>query len=135
MKKLKCLAEGSGIAFRTKFLVSLFWVAAQVIGASTAQAQQLPSFNVFGFADASCGAWMKSQGVQEHRQVFLFWFRGFVSGVNYKDATHQVPLQSMPNQETLTLYIDKHCRENPLEPVYGAALTLVRELREPRNSR
>ncbi len=135
MKKLKCLVQSSGIAFRTKFLVSLLWLAAQVIGPSTAQAQQAPSFIVFGFADASCGAWMKSQGVQQHRQVFLFWFRGFVSGANYKDATHQVPLQSMPNQETLTLYIDKHCRENPLEPVYEAALALVRELREPRNSR
>jgi hypothetical protein len=133
MKKLKCLVQGSGIALRTKFLVSLLWVAAHVIGASTAQAQH--SFHAIGFADPSCGAWMKSQEVQVHRQAFLFWFRGFVTGANYSNATHQVFSHSMPNQETLTLYIDKHCRENPLKPIYAAAITLVSELRQPIDSR
>lgn len=134
MGKLKCLVQGSGNAFRTKLLASLLWVAAQVIGANSAHAQQHP-FTVFGFEDSSCGAWVKSQGQLEHRQVFLFWFRGFVSGANFMSATLQVPLQSMPNQETLTLYIDKHCRERPLEPIYAAAVALVRELREPINRR
>ena len=36
----------------------------------------------------------------------------------------------MPNDATLSLYIDKFCRENPLKPFVSAAFDLVRELRE-----
>ena len=80
---------------------------------------------VLSFEDTSCGAWVRSQRSSEARQVYLYWFRGFVSGYNYGSQSHQVPLDAMPDQETLALYIDKHCRENPLRPFFGAAFTLV----------
>lgn len=57
--------------------------------------------------------------------------RGFVSGYNAGSNDRTVPLDAMPNQETLALYIDKHCRENPLSPFFGAAFTLVEEISQP----
>jgi len=34
----------------------------------------------------------------------------------------------MPNDETLDLYVDKYCLENPLNPFFVAAFKLVEEL-------
>jgi hypothetical protein len=53
-----------------------------------------------------------------------------VSGYNFGNPNNQVSLQAMPNQETLSLYVDKYCRENPLKPFVSAAFKLVEEVRE-----
>lgn len=82
---------------------------------------------VFSFADTSCGAWVRSQQDEIGRGQYLFWFRGFASGYNYGSETKQIPLGAMPDQQTLSLYIDKYCRENPLHPFVGAAFELVKE--------
>jgi hypothetical protein len=84
---------------------------------------------VLSFADTSCGAWTRSQRDRSMRQIYLYWFRGFVSGYNYGSETKQVPLNAMPDQDTLSLYVDKYCREQPLRPFIGAAFQLVEELR------
>ena len=83
---------------------------------------------IFSFADTSCGAWTKSQQDGSMRQIYLYWFRGFVSGYNLGSETKQVPMNAMPDQDTLSLYVDKYCREHPLLPFIGAAFQLVKEL-------
>lgn len=86
---------------------------------------------VFSIRDTSCGSWIESSREAELRELYLFWMRGFVSGYNAGSNDRTVPLEAMPNQETLALYIDKHCRENPLSPFFGAAFTLVKEISQP----
>lgn len=85
--------------------------------------------HVLSFEDTSCGAWARSQSDKYRRQVYLYWFRGFVSGYNFENRIYQVTLNSMPDQDTLSLYVDKFCRENPLSQFVAAAFPLVRELR------
>jgi hypothetical protein len=85
----------------------------------------LPSFN-----DTSCGAWAKSAGNNLERAQYTYWFRGFVSGYNFGRPDNQVGLGRMPDSDTLALYIDKYCRENPLRPFVSAAFYLVEELRD-----
>jgi hypothetical protein len=104
-------------------------------GFAHAQSQSDANIVVFSFEDTSCGAWVRSQHQPQLRQIYLYWFRGFVSGSNFGSDTHQVPLEAMPDFATLSLYIDKHCRENPLQPFVSAALSLVRELRVPAKKR
>jgi peptidoglycan hydrolase CwlO-like protein len=58
---------------------------------------------ILSFADISCGAWARSQRDEPMRQVYLYWFRGFVSGYNYGSETKQVPLNAMPDPDTLSL--------------------------------
>jgi hypothetical protein len=70
---------------------------------------------MFSFKD-SCGEWVASQDDPSTRNVYLFWFRGFVSGFNYGSNMREVPLDAFPDNDTLALYIDKYCRENPLKP-------------------
>jgi hypothetical protein len=85
---------------------------------------------IFSYEDTSCGAWAKSSGDTMGRAQYDSWFRGFVSGYNYGNPDNQVPLNAMPNEETLHLFIDKYCRENPLKPFVSSAFELVKELRE-----
>lgn len=81
------------------------------------------------FDDNSCGAWMQSEKYPATRNIYIHWFRGFVSGYNFGSETQQVPHSEMPSKATLSLYIDKHCRENPLLPFISAAVALVKEQR------
>ena len=88
---------------------------------------QAANIAVFGFEDSSCGAWSTSSTTG--RQEYYWWFRGFVSGSNFGNPGAQVNLNRMPDEKTLYLFIDKYCREKPLNPFTGAAFNLVKELR------
>jgi hypothetical protein len=88
-----------------------------------------PPIAVISFDDTSCGAWTRSAVNESARAQYLYWFRGFVSGYNFGRPDNQVGLGRMPDLDTLALYIDKYCREKPLNPFNSAAFDLVRELR------
>jgi hypothetical protein len=107
-----------GISILVAFLVS-------VMNGPTA-AEERP-FALFSFADTSCGTWNAS-ATRPERQMYLYWFRGFVSGYNFANKG-PIPLEAMPNNETLVLYVDKYCREHPLQPFVHAAFDLVTDLR------
>ena len=89
-----------------------------------------PPVSVFSYDDTSCGTWVKSADVTWARAQYYSWFRGFVSGYNLGNPGNQVQLERMPNEQTLYLFIDKYCRDNPLNPFVSAAFKLVEELRE-----
>jgi hypothetical protein len=96
------------------------------------RANDPPQISVISFEDTSCGTWVRSASQRELRQVYLYWFRGFLSGYNYGAPTKQVPLAASPDDATLTLFVDKFCREHPLNPFVSAAFDLVKELRPKR---
>lgn len=85
---------------------------------------------VSGFADMSCGAWSASTASPMGRAQYLAWFRGFISDVNYSRPQHQISLERLPSNETLSLYVDKYCRDNPLNQFPGAAFALVKDIRK-----
>jgi hypothetical protein len=89
----------------------------------------LPSFN-----DTSCGTWAKANNTKNPvaQAQYYSWFRGFVSGYNFSNPNNQVLAEAMPNQETIKLFVDKFCRENPLLPFIDAAFQLVEDLKEKR---
>lgn len=95
---------------------------------ASAQSSQQVAF--FDYDDFSCGAWVKSAGNATKRDVYRVWFRGFVSGYNFGNSDNQVSVQAMPDDDSLDLYIEKYCREKPLQRIVGAAFKLVVELRE-----
>jgi len=92
--------------------------------------EKRPPVSIFSYDDTSCGAWVKSTDVEWGRAQYLSWFRGFVSGYNYGNPGNQVQLERMPNAETLYLFVDKYCRENPLNPFVSAAFQLVEQLKD-----
>lgn len=86
------------------------------------------AINVIGFQDMSCGAWSRSGNNPFARDQYLSWFRGFATGFNTTQASRQVPFSAFPSSDTLSLYIDKYCRENPLNLFTAAAGHLMLEL-------
>lgn len=86
---------------------------------------------IFSYEDTSCGAWVRSAGNEIVRDQYDSWFRGFISGYNFGNSNNQVPLGAVPkNNQALYLYVDKYCRENPLQSFISAAFRLVEDLRE-----
>jgi hypothetical protein len=94
-----------------------------------ALANENKPFNMLHFEDASCGAWVKSASSPSIENTYEFWFRGFASGYNFGSDKYEVRQGAMPQDETLALYIDKYCREYPLQPFTGAAVQLIKELK------
>lgn len=80
---------------------------------------------IIGFQDPSCGKWAASSNDPMLRQVYVFWIRGFLTGHNYANQLQQT--RSVSN-ETIALFVDKFCRENPLKSIDEAAFRLSDEL-------
>ena len=112
----------------SRLCLALVTVLAVLLPQSAGGDENAP-FAMLSFENTSCGGWAQSESQPATRQVYLYWFRGFVSGYNFGSSAYEVSLSSMPDNATLALYIDKYCRDNPLLPFTGAALSLVREQR------
>ena len=84
---------------------------------------------VFSFADPSCGAWSSSQNNVAQRDIYLFWIRGYVSGYNHGSEQYVIPLEIMPSNDTMILFVDKFCREHPLMDFTSSALFLLKEIK------
>jgi hypothetical protein len=86
--------------------------------------------HIYSFKDTSCGAWFKSEEIPEYKFQYDYWFRGFVSGYNYNNKDYEIA--NMPDLDTFSLYVNKYCRENPLNPVFSAAIQFIKETKTKR---
>ena len=84
---------------------------------------------IFHFDDSSCGAWASVANDRVNRQTYLFWMRGYISGYNFSNPGNQV--RELPTNDTLSLYVDKYCRDNPLYLFTLAAQQLIVDLTKP----
>jgi hypothetical protein len=102
----------SGVQFMRRFALGL--VVAAVMGVGLAHAQ----VSVRGAQ--SCGVWAKDRGVHEKA-----WLVGYLSGVamvtnrNFVEGT---------DSNSMYLWMDKYCRENPLKDMADGAYALYQEL-------
>ena len=95
-------------------------------------AQPAPPINiVFSAENASCAAWMKSAGNKLVRGQYEFWARGFVSGYNYANPSHQVQVGVFPSGDDLYRHFDQYCRDNPQQSFVAGVIQLVAHLSEP----
>lgn len=93
-------------------------------------AQDVPDIATFAFDDVSCAAWTRSADDRLLRLQYGTWFRGFVSGYNFGNPGNQVLLGKLPAPAGVAAYVDAYCRDNPNVSFVGAAIPLVRSLRE-----
>lgn len=86
---------------------------------------------ISGAGSASCGKYLedRASGSQLVKALYWSWLQGFLSGANIHAAVYDEELMvAIPDSETLLIYVDKHCRDNPLHQVHQAAFALYREL-------
>ena len=101
------------------------FVASTVIAAEPASAQ---IFHVYGTGAMSCGEYLQARQTSNDAEsrVVVEWVRGYMSGFN-TEARVQTK-GDMPDDPSTLAYLDKYCREHPLDSFVKATWALLREL-------
>lgn len=100
----------------SKFFACLL-LAGTLIQASHISAAPL---RVLGLDDMSCAAWKKEIDPQL-REPYIQWVRGFLSGHNYANQSHQVAEVS---SATVAMFVDRYCAEHASATVTDAAMRM-----------
>ena len=88
---------------------------------------------VQGVGNLSCGKYMELRATNNTSQdgVMVSWVWGYMAGFNMESKYPTTA--TLPDQPSTLAYIDKHCRENPLDAVMMATMALVKALGGRRN--
>lgn len=81
---------------------------------------------VRGAGLTGCGAFLEDRKLDRYKQFYTQWVHGYLSGYNI--FSNRVALQKIPDEATIDAYLQKHCRDNPLDDVMGATVFLIRDL-------
>ena len=105
---------------RMLVMVSVLGLAAS----ANVRAQSEPLNATLGAGNESCGKFLDYERRSDQVSVFMIvsWVQGFISAENISIATGtNQPFLHLPDGETVRAYLDKFCRENPLDsPALGA---------------
>ncbi|AUO22502.1 hypothetical protein [Pseudomonas sp. NC02] len=91
----------------------------------TSQAET--KFAISGIGASSCGKFMKPpKGQKEFSDALtVTWLQGYLSGTNtQRYIESQKAMKVQPDSESMTAFVEKFCRDNPLKTVYDAAILL-----------
>lgn len=88
-------------------------VAVALVVAQSARAAD-EHYPIAGAGATTCGEWIETRALNDTdlNRLFAAWVQGFLSGMN-------------------TQRFDKFCRENPLQGVYDASISLYRDTQNP----
>lgn len=92
---------------------------------SISQAQG--SFAISGAGVTPCGKYLKpAPGAKEISDALIItWIQGYLSGSNtQRYAALKQEMRILPESESITAFVEKYCRENPLKTVYDATIRL-----------
>lgn len=84
--------------------------------------------NVLQFKETSCSDWEKNKNNKVYGEIYYFWFRGFATGYNFSTPSSQITADDFPTRESLILYVDKYCQNNPFSQFTTAAFSLANEI-------
>lgn len=89
-----------------------------------------------GFGRSSCGEYLEFRAKQSPIQdaIIVSWVWGYMSGFNM-ESKYPTTANYLPDQASTLAYIDKHCRESPLDDVLIATGALIKALGGRRNPR
>lgn len=83
---------------------------------------------VSGMGRASCGEYLEDRGKRSQTQdgIYATWAWGYISGFNM-EALYPTTTQ-LPDMPSTLAFLDKHCRENPLDNLINASNALITAL-------
>lgn len=116
-------------AYRSVLAVA--FITAPLLPAN-AQAQGV---SVQGVGNTSCGEYQQLRAGQSPAQdgVIVSWVWGYLSGFNMEAV--RPTTAPLPDAPSTLAYIDKYCREAPLESVMRASMAMTAELGGKRRAR
>lgn len=106
--------------------------ATAILASHISVAQEI---SVRGIGNFSCGKYMelRKEPSQAQDSIFVSWIWGFLAGMGME--ADRAGAESAPETEAALAYMDKYCRERPLEPVIKGAIQLFEDLGGKRRPR
>lgn len=83
------------------------------------------NFAMEGAGAFSCG---KFASDPNFRDPTILWTEGFLSGLNTARVWLKRPMLQLPDPDSIGLYLDKFCRDHPLDDIYSGSMNLFIEL-------
>src|SRR6266705_1916680 len=80
---------------------------------------------LMGAGMSSCGKWTESKSIPQLHYQVKQWVLGFISGSNWARDEIQV---TPPDEQAVVAFVDKYCKNNPLQRVSSAAAILIESL-------
>jgi hypothetical protein len=108
-----------------------------LLGSISAWTQPAPPYTIVGSGADSCGQYLEVRsGNQQSPEVLLkefmmiSWAQGYISGMNaYRVvANPKWDRLLLPDAPSIKAYLDKYCRDNPLQTVKDGSFALFTEL-------
>lgn len=105
---------------------------------ANAQSREPHLIHFIGTGTLSCGEFIKYKEESNNDQLDLFvqWSWGFMSAYSlranfvpqWRGVSKTGDLGRMPDRSTVLLFLEKHCRERPLDNVLAATVALTKAL-------
>lgn len=114
-------------------------IAFTLLTATVASAQDLPvrgqGVRGQGVGTLSCGKYLqlRAEKIEVQDGALVSWIWGYMTGFNME--VRQPTIREWPDQPSTLTYIDKYCRDNPLDNVLIATNALIKDLGGKRNAR
>jgi hypothetical protein len=103
----------------------LFACAFLVLAMTPVQAQRVGPMK--GAGAATCGEYLQDrQGGPAQAVQYAAYVQGYMSGYNQFGALSVI--KEIPRSETIWAYLDKYCRDSPLDHVQDGLAYLMRDL-------
>lgn len=84
------------------------------------------ALSLLGPGTPSCGEWVKERK-EGHAYAKEAWLMGYLSGIA---AAHATDYLKGANHESIYLWVDNYCRDNPLDLYHNGVQNLLSELKK-----
>lgn len=98
-------------------------LAASVV-APTAHAQR--QFTGGGAGNMKCGDYLQARERQQSVDGVVSWTWGYITAYNQWSTAPAI--DSFPERNTIIAYLDKHCRDNPLDVILQGVGEMIGDL-------
>lgn len=101
-------------------------LAALLIAATFGAANAQRAFTNAGQGAVACGKYLDVRAKQGDVDDVVGWVWGYISA--YNQWSTFPPIDEVPASHTVLAYLDKHCRDNPLDRLVQGVILLVADL-------
>jgi len=109
--------------------MKLVWCVVLALAPVCVHAQR-PNGTMLGAGTVTCGTYAqdRAQGNPAAAMQYAAYTQGYLSAWNRHSSTQYAQIENIPRYETIYLFLDRYCRDNPLDIVQNAVDALLADL-------
>jgi hypothetical protein len=85
-----------------------------------------------GIGMSSCGQYLGDSSKLDIAFGYMSWIQGYLSAMNLAVSDTGPGLVTLPDSESIKIYMDNYCRANPLSNVMYGSIELFKDVRKNR---